>query len=473
MTSKRQKCVKQACDCCRVRRVKCDSKRPCSSCLRNNLSCTYLQPSKKRGPKSIRLRSLKKIAEVQMVSRTNAITTTPAMRMKVPQKLIEQCLRLYHDSLYVIWPLLSYDDLHKLLEEKYEDNYVYWFLIALSAATLSDLQTEIKLEDGTSFTGRQLSSLCISSCQQFDDLDNSNIFNIMTYYCLHRSFAQISNTRTSYRLCCEAVSLITVAGLHREEAYVALPFEEQQLRRKLYYLLLMTERYYAIYLHCATSLDATISPPQLEFVSDPRLSLDSFLEMIRIFTIPGKCFFDALAANSASTSCTEESLKKIWKELHTTPSEIEPWSNGYIDISFSRHWIRILAWKLVYLMRGTNFSSNVNNERIPVEIARDMLIDTYLTPENLYDVHGPGIPIKTLEIATALVDIVGQYDHSMKLEAWNVLYDVSKFAFSLNHYNNEMIKRFSTKCQSALITLPISKSLQLDDNSKHDENIIP
>lgn len=473
MTLTKQTCAKQACDCCRIRRVKCDGKRPCSGCLQNSLDCTYLQPSRKRGPKSIRLRSLKRIAEVQRESGPNTIATAPVIYKRVPKKLIDQCLRLYHDNLYVIWPLLSYDDLHKLLEEKYNDNYVYWFLTALSAATLSDLQTEIKSEEEVTFTGKQLSNLCISSCQQFDDLDNSNIFNIMTYYCLHRSFAQISNARTSYRLCCEAVGLITVAGLHREETYGSLTFEEQQLRRKLYYLLLMTERYYAIYLHCATSLDATIAPPQLELVTDPQLSMDSFLEMIRIFTVPGKCFFDALAADSTDASCTEESLKKIWNELHTTSSEIEPWSNGYIDISFSRRWIRILAWKLAYQMRGSNFSLNANNGQIPIEIARDMLIDTYLTPENLYDVHGPGVPVKTLEIATALVDIVGQYDHNMKLEAWNVLHDVCKFAFSLNHYNNDMLKRFSTKCQNALITLPISKPLQLDGYPKNNEDIDP
>ena len=118
MTLTKQTCAKQACDCCRIRRVKCDGKRPCSSCLQNSLDCTYLQPSRKRGPKSIRLRSLKRIAEVQRESGPNTIATAPVIYKRVPKKLIDQCLRLYHDNLYVIWPLLSYDDLHKLLEEK-------------------------------------------------------------------------------------------------------------------------------------------------------------------------------------------------------------------------------------------------------------------------------------------------------------------------------------------------------------------
>ncbi|CAI4497633.1 ADQ_G0022790.mRNA.1.CDS.1 [Saccharomyces cerevisiae] len=464
MTLTKQTCAKQACDCCRIRRVKCDGKRPCSSCLQNSLDCTYLQPSRKRGPKSIRLRSLKRIAEVQRESGPNTIATAPVIYKRVPKKLIDQCLRLYHDNLYVIWPLLSYDDLHKLLEEKYNDNYVYWFLTALSAATLSDLQTEIKSEEEVTFTGKQLSNLCISSCQQFDDLDNSNIFNIMTYYCLHRSFAQISNARTSYRLCCEAVGLITVAGLHREETYGSLTFEEQQLRRKLYYLLLMTERYYAIYLHCATSLDATIAPPQPEPVTDPRLSLDSFLEMIRVFTVPGKCFFDALATDSSNASCDEDSLKKIWKELHTASLEIEPWSYGYVDIAFSRHWIRVLAWKLVLRTGNINFLSASNSAHVPIEIARDMLDDVFLTPNNLYGVHGPGIPTKAIEVANALVDVMNQYDQDTESEAWKVLCEISKFVFSLKQYDGKLVENFVTKCQSALITLPISKPLKKNED---------
>nr|AAB67707.1 MAL-activator 23 [Saccharomyces cerevisiae] len=467
--------AKQSCDCCRVRRVKCDRNKPCNRCTQRNLNCTYLQPLKKRGPKSIRAGSLKKIAEVQMVSMNNNIMTAPVVCKKVPKNLIDQCLRLYHDNLYVIWPMLSYDDLHKLLEENYEDCSTYWFLVSLSAATLSDLQIEIEYEEGVTFTGEQLCTLCMLSRQFFDDLSNSDIFRIMTYYCLHRCYAQFADTRTSYRLSCEAIGLIKIAGFHREETYEFLPFGEQQLRRKVYYLLLMTERFYAVYIKCVTSLDTTIAPPLPEVVTDPRLSLESFLEVIRVFTVPGKCFYDALATNCVDDSCTEDSLKRIWNELHTTSLDIEPWSYGYIDFLFSRHWVRTLAWKLVLHMKGMrmNFLSNTNNTHIPVEIARDMLGDTFLTPKNLYDVHGPGIPMKSLEVANALVDIVNKYDHNMKLEAWNILCDVSKFVFSLKHCNHKMFQRFSTKCQSALIDLPISRPLRLNDDSKDEDDIIP
>ena len=58
--------------------------------------------------------NLERAAEIQMVTVNNNIMAAPVMYKKVPKKVIDQCLRLYHDQLYVIWPMLSYDDLYKL-----------------------------------------------------------------------------------------------------------------------------------------------------------------------------------------------------------------------------------------------------------------------------------------------------------------------------------------------------------------------
>lgn len=126
----------------------------------------------------------------------------------------------------------------------------------------------------------------------------------------------------------------------------------------------------------------------------------------------------------------------------------------------------------MFRMKGANFFSNSNNAHIPVEIARDMLDDIFLSPKNLYEVHGPGISAKALEIANALVDVVNHYDQNMELEAWNVLRDVVKFVFSLKYCDPNMIQKFTTKCQSALITLPITRLLQSSVSSKDHADIV-
>ncbi|KAG0645320.1 Maltose fermentation regulatory MAL63 [Hyphodiscus hymeniophilus] len=41
---------KQACDCCRGRKIRCDSNQPCSNCQRTEQPCSYRVP-KKKGPR--------------------------------------------------------------------------------------------------------------------------------------------------------------------------------------------------------------------------------------------------------------------------------------------------------------------------------------------------------------------------------------------------------------------------------------
>lgn len=54
----------QACDSCRSKRIKCDGQYPrCSACNSKEISCTYLLDSKRRGPKSLRIRCLEKRLE--------------------------------------------------------------------------------------------------------------------------------------------------------------------------------------------------------------------------------------------------------------------------------------------------------------------------------------------------------------------------------------------------------------------------
>lgn len=47
--------VKQACDCCHIRKIRCDGSMPCANCKATELQCTYLAVPKKKGPKGRRI----------------------------------------------------------------------------------------------------------------------------------------------------------------------------------------------------------------------------------------------------------------------------------------------------------------------------------------------------------------------------------------------------------------------------------
>ena len=43
--------TRRACDCCRLRKIRCDSLQPCNNCRKYSLSCLYLHVPKKSGPR--------------------------------------------------------------------------------------------------------------------------------------------------------------------------------------------------------------------------------------------------------------------------------------------------------------------------------------------------------------------------------------------------------------------------------------
>lgn len=65
---------RRVCDACAVRRIRCDGLSQCSKCTDAGLDCTRIRPRLKSGPKSIKKRTLDKLAKAQgLQSRTQSL----------------------------------------------------------------------------------------------------------------------------------------------------------------------------------------------------------------------------------------------------------------------------------------------------------------------------------------------------------------------------------------------------------------
>lgn len=58
--------IKQACDCCHARKIRCDGSAPCNNCQITSLPCTYLLIPKKKGPKGPSTRTPKAVLKMRM-----------------------------------------------------------------------------------------------------------------------------------------------------------------------------------------------------------------------------------------------------------------------------------------------------------------------------------------------------------------------------------------------------------------------
>jgi len=61
----RRKLARRACDGCKVRKIKCSEISPCVGCEAAGIPCTFIKLSATRGPRALRAKTFRSIAESQ------------------------------------------------------------------------------------------------------------------------------------------------------------------------------------------------------------------------------------------------------------------------------------------------------------------------------------------------------------------------------------------------------------------------
>jgi Fungal Zn(2)-Cys(6) binuclear cluster domain len=107
--------IKQACDCCHARKIRCDGAAPCSNCQATSLPCTYLLVPKKKGPKGPSTRTPRAVLKMRMNQEQSAGSDTSLHDIQPAMSLMN---RGFEPS-----PLLSMDIVEKYIEIFFAHKY--------------------------------------------------------------------------------------------------------------------------------------------------------------------------------------------------------------------------------------------------------------------------------------------------------------------------------------------------------------
>jgi hypothetical protein len=129
-TTKKPPKIKQACDCCHARKIRCNGAAPCNNCEATALPCTYLLIPKKKGPKGPSLRTPRAVLKMRMVQEQSVnsdnklsdirTTTSPPIISPVPDPSIPSSFgnRSFEPS-----PFLSMEVVEKHLDTFFTHKY--------------------------------------------------------------------------------------------------------------------------------------------------------------------------------------------------------------------------------------------------------------------------------------------------------------------------------------------------------------
>ncbi|KAK4225998.1 major facilitator superfamily domain-containing protein [Podospora fimiseda] len=374
----------RSCDACRIRKVKCTEAAPCQRCIATGIDCTFNKTQAQRGPRSLRAKTLEEIRNVQS-----------PRRIPVESLVVRLCI--YRLRLYPVWPIVAVEEVITALNGG-QHGETRMLAAALGAATMAQLKLDRFKDSGINdnLTAADFRDEC-QRIRETPDGASANIDRLQTSFFLHIYHEnQLPGGTESLMYLREAITLAQILGLHRPSSYLALSPTEDRLRRRILWLLFVTERGVALLYRLPIVLRSAEKLPPLDIDWDD--ILPAFKKLVNLFWIFDQSrAFDILQDATDDTAPSPETLKALQRRLREV-AETGNESNDIqkADICITRQWMQILIWRA---MLGNGHWGDG-----PVQIAQDLLDEISRLPNTALEAHGPGIEFKIYEIASAVAD---------------------------------------------------------------------
>jgi uncharacterized Zn finger protein (UPF0148 family) len=273
--------IRQACDCCHARKIRCDGTIPCANCQTTNLSCTYLAIPKKKGPKGPSSRTPRAVLKMQMrqeqlkqpetlladvrpksspshssPSRDQPISPDILSRGFEPSPLLtmqvaEQHLESFFAHKYPVTPILHRDRIYHSLKDFHTSPEIYALVTSMSAAVISQTQPDVgSVSSPQSSTVDPLSTpdFFINEAKRArtyrEYVEKPTLSDVQTSFFIFATLFNADRHNSAWFSLREAITMLQMLRLHEEDTYEAMEDKIEALfSRRTFWLLFITERY--------------------------------------------------------------------------------------------------------------------------------------------------------------------------------------------------------------------------------------
>lgn len=221
---------KRACDACISRKVKCNGSWPCATCrdAAKRVSCTYLRPARKRGPKGrVSRRQEGPVESMEENDPQNdhlqldkAPSQEAVLTHRISKAVLAPIVRLYQQHSYSVWPIINADALLQLLEDiepdntSHEDENFACLVTALCAATMAQLHLAPVADGSTMVDSATMAQACLriqGSCGRHRE--HLEMSSVLVSFFLHVYHAKANQRTSAMMYIQEAISGARILGL--------------------------------------------------------------------------------------------------------------------------------------------------------------------------------------------------------------------------------------------------------------------
>ncbi|KAI4716340.1 hypothetical protein E4T48_07486 [Aureobasidium sp. EXF-10727] len=337
---------------------------------------------------------------------------------RIPNQRFLPYVQLFFEHLYFIMPVVDeqiYLDPYMYSSTNYMPPETYAFLCALCAATIVQLDAAIQVPEMEPLPGRPTSAAdmfleeCLKVRREFDYIANATTVTVMTSFFIFAYYGNKESSEKAWHYLQESISFIENLEMDDENSMLKLEPLEAQWRRRLYWLLFITERAYSIQRRKNCRLHPTIQLPLAFESEDPRL-LHGFVNLAHLFSAIDDNFVSIWKGSARRKAlCSEPWLAETQRSLDTVALSLaDITETARIDISVSREWLHVLAWQMGVSNGLVCDKGQTGTGRLdyPIELARRTVNITERATPVVLDSHGIGMEQKLSDIAGCLADVL-------------------------------------------------------------------
>lgn len=351
------------------------------------------------------------------------------------QSIIEWCLDAFFKHKHPITPILHRERLEANLGIlRYEPDI--YSLLASCCAVVS-LSPEILSPAPGSHVNPSLNlpstdfliAESLRARNHCDLADGPSLTHVQTSFFLFSTYFCLSKDNAAWYYLREAMTMLQTLRLHEEITYASMLDKAQAMySRRMYWVLFITERAYALQRHRPLTLRSTLELPTVDGETTDAEVLPGFLDLISLFRHFDTDFIETWNS-AASSPRSDTSSAEPMSRLQNTLKQALPSVLGYsemqqADLLISRQWLKVMVWQLCVsrtLLTNTDGEESMSL-RYPVTIARDAVLVSHLLPVKALEANGVGILEKIFDIGCSLADILAV---SSSLSGWSSSIEVS------------------------------------------------
>lgn len=432
----------QACDACKLRKVKCNGQDRCQQCSHLNLRCVYSAPkprqkSLKRGQliakykrqsangTSITGRELSDVPESPaqstpslpgvstLLSASPTSTATSAPSPSPDLTFFSSYLHDYEVSVYPVNPVITPYEVQASINEMHTSSEARAFVYTYVAVTIN---LTGNASESPADTTAQVESWCNEAVKARGPTllsGKANVRKIMTAQFLHICLMSFRNLDMAFYFLRESITMIQMLRVDSPEVMRLLPLPERARRQRLYCEAYVHERYLSI-----SDYRPVVLPPLPYWPEhDPELPLEiheGFLQIIKLFSlVDGDFLNNWLGSHNGNATVTstwvEDKQRQIDAERAGDDDEVSCLTDmQQADLVITKHWLRTLVWQMA--MSKCLLSSAASRESMsllfPVRLSRHLRTLVGKLSRQSIEIHGSGIQQKLFELTDTIANVI-------------------------------------------------------------------